>query len=456
MMRPWLLSELEAPLNASLKGSDASVSGVSIDSRSMAEGALFVALRGENFDGHDYIEQAAESGAVAALVNSGVAANPPLLEVKDTQRALGMLGAYNRSFFIGTLVAITGSGGKTTVKNLIASVLCRSGETISTRGNFNNEIGVPLTLLEISPQHKFAVVEMGAARSGDIKWLVGLGRPSVAVLLNAMPAHLESFGSVEDVARAKGEILEGLDTGDVAVFNADQVWEKQWRKRVRGARILDFGIENSAATVRAAKIVSQGFHGISFSALTPIGDFPVSLQLPGKHNVANALAAIAVGIACDVPLADIQSGLSAVQPVSGRLALVETLSGVTLIDDCYNAQPASVKAAIDVLAQCEGRRTLVLGAMKELGSDSEALHVDVAQYAKAVGIDQLWGVGAELEAAIEAFGQGGRFFQNRDQAIKLINGVFNNSDTVLVKGSRSAGMELVLAHIATCNSAEGV
>lgn len=448
MMRPWLLSELEEPLQGHLSGPDCTVAGVSIDSRSVRAGDLFVALRGENFDGHDYLEQVEDAGAAAALVSLDGESKLPMIKVRNTQKALGLLGAHNRSFFKGTVVAITGSGGKTTVKNMVKAVLSQSGSTLATAGNFNNEIGVPLTLLELSPEHAFAVVEMGAARVGDISWLAQLGRPSVAVLLNAMPAHLESFGSVEDVARAKGEIFDALGAADVAIINADQPWAEQWRQRAGEARILDFSLAGQAA-ISAVDIKTQGFAGTCFIAKTPQGDFPVNLQLPGKHNVANALAAIAVGIACDLSASEIQQGLACATTVAGRLATMPAASGALLVDDCYNAQPGSVKAAIDLLAEAQGRRTLVLGAMKELGPDSESLHIDVALYAKASGIEQMWGVGAELRSAVKAFGEGGSFFPNREAANDFLPGVFSQGDTVLVKGSRSAGMEIVLAALAT-------
>ena len=451
MMRPWMLSELEEPLQAYRSGPDTGISGISIDSRSVGPGELFVALNGENFDGHDYLGQAEKAGATAALVSCDGELKLPALRVQDTQKALGLLGAYNRNSFDGTVVAITGSGGKTTAKNLVCAVLSQKGSTLATRGNFNNEIGVPLTLLELAPEHEFAVVEMGAARVGDIRWLVKLGRPSIAVLLNAMPAHLESFGSVEDIVRAKGEILDGLGADDVAIINADQPWAQQWRLRAGDARILDFSLTGAAA-ISARDIETRGLAGSRFIANTPLGELSVTLQLPGIHNVANALAAIAVGVACDLPLSDIQQGLAVATPVAGRLAAISTKCGAVLIDDCYNAQPGSVKAAIDLLVEADGRRTLVLGAMKELGSDSEALHVDVALYAKASGIEQMWGVGAELCSAIKAFGDGGRYFSDKQAANDFLVGAFSQGDTVLVKGSRSAGMEVVLAAIAADES----
>jgi UDP-N-acetylmuramoyl-tripeptide--D-alanyl-D-alanine ligase len=285
---------------------------------------------------------------------------------------------------------------------------------------------------------------MGAARAGDIAWLCELGQPTVALLLNAMWAHLESFGSAEGIAAAKGEIFDGLGSDDVAVINADQSWAGQWRERAAPARVIDFGLQQPAA-IGASDIRSHGVAGISFTCHTPAGDMAVQLGLPGVHNVANALAATAVGLACGLSLAEIGAGLAQAAPVSGRLAVGRSPGGATVVDDCYNANPGSVRAAIDILAGCDGRRTLVLGAMRELGPESEALHRDVGDYARGAGIDQLWGVGEELLPAVEAFGAGGRHFPDRAAAVAALPGEFGSDDTVLVKGSRGSAMEQVLA-----------
>lgn len=443
MMRAMTLAELVLPLQAKLVGQDCTFSGVSTDSRDLVPGDLFVALQGEHFDGHDYLGQVAEAGAAAAIVSQSAALPVSQLLVDDTLRALGYLGAYNRSLYDGPLVAITGSSGKTTVKNMVHAVLSQAGRTLATQGNLNNEIGVPLTLLTLEPGLDYAVVEMGAARAGDIAWLCELGRPTIALLLNAMPAHLQGFGSVEDVAAAKGEIFDGLDKGDCAVINADQPWADSWRKRAGAATIMDFGLKAPAA-VSAAAITLRGTHGVSFTAITPRGELAVDLALPGKHNVANALAAIAVGLACGLPLDQIGVGLATVQPTAGRLAAAVSPAGVTVIDDCYNANPGSVRAAIDTLAGCDGSTTLVLGAMKELGPTSESLHREIGEYARGVGIDRFWGVGSQLQVAVEAFGRGGHWFADCESAISAITDSFTNGDTVLVKGSRSARMERVL------------
>ncbi|MDG2272110.1 MAG: UDP-N-acetylmuramoyl-tripeptide--D-alanyl-D-alanine ligase, partial [Halioglobus sp.] len=443
MMRPLALSELRLPLEGQLYGTDCDILGVSTDSRSLRAGDLFVALRGDQFDGQQYVQEVSAAGAVAAIVRETVVSSLPQLQVADTQRALGLLGAYNRQQYSGTLVGITGSSGKTTVKNMVHAVLSQRGDTLATKGNFNNEIGVPLTLLRLRPGIEFAVVEMGAAKPGDIAWLCELACPTVALLLNAMPAHLEGLGTVEGVAAAKGEIFDRLVTTDVAIINADQPWSRQWRKRAAAATIIDFGLEQPAS-ISARNIQGMGVRGISFTVSTPIGDMSMRLNLPGVHNVANALAAVAVGLACELSLADIRDGLESLEPSGGRLRSMLSPSGAAIIDDCYNANPGSVRAAIDMLATCSGQRTLVLGAMRELGRGSREFHKEVGAYAFDAGIEQLWGVGPELEVCVEAFGARGRFFADRAAALVDIEGQFGEDDTVLVKGSRSAGMERVL------------
>lgn len=442
-MRPLHLSELSKPLEARLVGADCAVETVSTDSRSLPAGALFVALQGEHFDGHDFAPQAAGAGAGAALVSHELDLALPQLVVTDTQRALGRLGAYNRDLYRGPLVAITGSSGKTTVKNMVSAVLSQRGATLATEGNYNNEIGVPLTLLRLAPGIEFAVVEMGATRLGDIAWLCELGRPTVSVLLNAMAAHLEGFGSVEEVARAKGEIFDGLGEGDVAVINADQPWAAEWRARAGAARIIDYSLQPGAA-VSLVSSRGLGIEGSDVCARTPAGELRVRLALPGEHNVGNALAAVAIGLACGLTLAEIRSGLESVRPVSGRLSAEHNGDGTLVVDDCYNANPGSVRAAIDTLAATAGNRTLVLGVMRELGPDSEALHREVGAYARNAGLDGFWGVGEELRPAVEAFGKPGRWFADCAAASAALPGSFGAEDVVLVKGSRGARMERVL------------
>lgn len=454
MMRSMAMSELVQPLQARLIGDDRTFSSVTTDSRTVASGDLFVALQGENYDGHDFLGQVADAHAAGVVASRDCDTQLSRLQVADTQRALGQLGAYNRSLFNGPLVAITGSSGKTTVKNMVRSVLAQKGKTLATEGNLNNEIGVPLTLLALEPGVEYAVVEMGAGKTGDIAWLCELGRPTVSLLLTVNPAHLQGFGTLDDIANAKGEIFDGLGKGDCAVINADLPWAASWRERAGAASIIDFGLTEPAA-ITAADIRPMGVKGVSFTALTPAGNMSVTLALPGVHNVANALATTAVGLACGLELTQIQAGLEAVQPTAGRLATALSPGGATVIDDCYNANPGSVRAAIAMLAGCEGRRTLVLGAMRELGPTSESLHREIGEYARDAGIERFWGVGPELRGAVEVFGDGASWFADCDTAIDALAGEFHAHDTVLVKGSRGARMERVLHALLATTPAGG-
>jgi len=455
MMRAMTMSELVQPLQAQLAGSDRTFSRVTTDSRTVAPGDLFVALQGGNFDGHDFLPQVEQANATGALVSRACATALSTLQVADTQRALGQLGAYNRALYEGPLVAITGSSGKTTVKNMVRAVLAQKGRTLATEGNFNNEIGVPLTLLALEPGVEYAVVEMGAGKAGDISWLCQIGRPTVALLLTVMPAHLQGFGTLEDIASAKGEIFDGLGAGDCAVINADLPWAATWRERAGAASVIDFGLQAEAA-VTARDISQQGVRGISFTTVTPVGEMPVALALPGAHNVINALATTAIGLACGLSLEQIRGGLETVRPTAGRLASAVSPAGATVIDDCYNANPGSVRAAIAMLAGCEGRRTLLLGAMRELGPTSEALHREIGDVARDAGIERFWGVGPELRTAVDAFGSGATWFDDCNSAISALPGEFNTDDTVLIKGSRGARMERVLhALLAMAPAGEG-
>lgn len=445
MMRAFSLAELQTPLEARLLGSDLTINAVSTDSRQLIGGELFVALVGENFDGHDYVSIAREKGAAALLVSREVDADLPCLLVDDTLQALGRLGAFNRRLFSNTIVGITGSAGKTTVKNLTASVLSQVGTTHSTAGNFNNEIGVPLTLLGLGGSAQFAVIEMGAARAGDITYLRQLVAPQVVMLLNAMSAHLEGFGSVDGVATAKGEILDELSADHVAVLPHASPYIEQWKARAAPAGILTFGLEKDA-DVWADNIIDFGVKGVAFDLHHRDTYEPVKLQLHGEHNVQNALAAAAAGFACKVSFSKIVAGLEALQPRSGRLMPLQAPGGACVIDDSYNANPASVNAAIDLLSRIEGRRCLLLGAMAELGADTARLHAEVGAYAAAKGIDQLWTVGEEARSAEAAFGKGGRHFESIEHLLDVLSEQLPGvGETVLVKGSRSASMERAVA-----------
>ncbi len=445
-MKPMQISDIADSLQGELLSGDCRFESVCTDSRTLQPGDLFVALTGEQFDGHDYIEDVVGRGASGAVVSIGADYSVPCLKVSDTQLALGQLAALNRDYFTGPLIGITGSSGKTTVKNMLTSICSQRGVTHATGGNFNNEIGAPLTLLGLSPEHEFAVIEMGAAGAGDIAYLAGLARPAVSVLLNAMPAHLEGFGSVDGVARAKGEIYQALAVDGIAVVNADSEYRGLWEGLVGDRSMIRFGLSEDA-DVRASAIDDEGALGCRFQLHTPVGDGVVNLQLIGAHNVMNALAAAAAAHAIGLDLVAIAAGLEQVQSGPGRLYPQRVESGALVVDDSYNANPGSVEAAIDLLVASPGRGTLILGFMAELGPDSDALHEQVGRYASSAGLDRLWLVG-KAAAAAAGFGSTARVFENT-AAVSEALGEFDEQDVVLVKGSRSAGMEAVVSAFTT-------
>ncbi len=439
-MQTLSLAALAQPLDATLHGRDARFEAVSTDSRKIEPGELFVALRGERFDGHRFIADVTNRGACGALVDQRVEAELPQLQVADTERALGQLGALNRDQYRGPLVGITGSSGKTSVKNMLSAILSGCAPTLATEGNLNNEIGVPLTLLRLSPEHRYAVIEMGAGKPDDIAYLAGLARPEISLLLNVMPAHLERMGSLQGIARTKGAILSGAR---VAIFPADSEFTPYWRELAAGAQCLEFSFE-PASPVHVSELELDE-QGSRFHLHVQEQRFPVELRLPGRHNVANAMAAAAAAIAAGAPVAKVQSGLASVEVTGGRLARRVGRDGVSVIDDSYNANPGSVKAAVDVLAAMPGRRVLALGTMAELGEAADVLHAEVGTYAREAGIDALWAAGPHTEQAAEGFGAGADYFLTREALLAALRDLAHEGDVILVKGSRSAGMEQVVA-----------
>jgi len=445
MLEAMNLSDLLKPLDAALNGSDARFDSVSIDARQVQPGGLFVALPGSRVDGHDFVAQARAAGAAAALVERPLADPLPQLVVRDCELALGQLGALNRAAFKGPLVAITGSSGKTTVKEMLAAILRECGAVLATRGNLNNELGVPLTLLELAPQHRYAVVEMGAAAIGDIAYSMRLARPSVSVLTNAGVAHIGRFGSEQAIAEAKGEILAGLDSDGQGVINLDSPWFENWYQTLGERKAWVFSLANPTAELRAEHIRADQRGCPGFALVTPVGTIAVQLNLLGRHNVANALAAAGAALALQVPLPAIASGLGALQPVAGRGRSLPGRNGALVIDDSYNANPASVRAAIDVLASLDGRRVLVLGDMGELGALEQQAHRDIGSYARAQGLDGLYVTGPLSALAAAKFGEGGKAFADRGALAAALETELDPATRVLVKGSRSAGMEEVVA-----------
>jgi len=446
MLESIALSDLACSVGGRLHhcppGADVYLSGLSIDSRTAEPGDLFVAIPGERVDGHEYIAAAADNGAAAAMVLRQSDVPLPQVVVGDIEQSLATLGGMIREPYRGVLVAITGSAGKTTCKNLMASVLSQAGNVVATRGNRNNELGVPISLATLKPETEFAVLEMGAGKPGDIAWLMAMARPTIGVLLNIAPAHLEHFGSLDAIAATKGAIVEGLPDKGLAVINGDEPWTDEWKARAGSARVLTFGMSTDT-DVSARDIELLGFRGSCFTLVSAEDSFSVNLALPGRQGVANALAAAAVGLALGLSSEAIARGLAAVEPESGR-GRVHSLPGdVSLVDDTYNANPLAVKAAIEVLAGCEGRRRLVLGGMLELGETSDQLHLDCGRYARESGIDELWVIGPAARAAAEGFGPGARYFDSRDELLAEGLGMAPGG-TVLVKASRGIALDRVV------------
>jgi UDP-N-acetylmuramoyl-tripeptide--D-alanyl-D-alanine ligase len=440
---------LAGPLGGQLAGGDATFTALSTDTRTLAPGELFVALSGPRHDGNAFVGQAAVHGAIAALVSRPVDVAMPCLVVPDTRLALGRLGALWRQAARARVVAVTGSNGKTTVKEMIAAILRRRGRVLATLGNLNNDIGVPLTLTRLQDED-YAVVEMGANHLGEIGYLSGLAQPDVALLNNAGLAHLEGFGSPEAIARGKAEILTGLAADGVFVYPADSPWVPLWRELAAGRRCACFGLAADADITSPGAAVLRwddaGFHQ-RFALRAGGATVEIELPLAGMHNRLNALAATAAALALGATLDDARAGLATLRPVPGRLAPRRRADGGWLVDDTYNANPDSVAAAIAVLAAASGRRILALGDLAELGAGAAALHAALGERARAAGIDALYTVGALSAAASVAFGEGARHFASRQAMADALRATLGPGDLVLVKGSRSARMEGIVASL---------
>ncbi|HEX6614397.1 MAG TPA: UDP-N-acetylmuramoyl-tripeptide--D-alanyl-D-alanine ligase [Rhodanobacteraceae bacterium] len=437
------LSEVALWTRGTLHGADAPVHGVSTDSRKVGADELFVALKGERHDGHEHLAQAAERGASGAMVMRRVNNGLPQVVVADTLLALGDLASAVRAKRRARVVGITGSNGKTTVKTLTASILQRHGRTHSNAGNFNNEIGLPLSLLSMPQDSEYAVMEMGAGKPGDIAYLAAIARPEIGLVNNIAPAHLERMRTLEGVAETKGALYQALPADGTAIINADDAFADFFTGLAGSRRVLRFGF-GAKADVRADGIVLEPDRS-AFTLVTPAGSQRVQLPLPGRHNVGNALAAAAIAMALDVPLAEIVEGLQNAPTVGGRLRRQVAAGGWSVIDDSYNANPGSTGAAIATLALQPGERWLVLGDMAELGSDAAALHAQIGKQARDAGIEKLFAVGTLSAHAAQAFGANARHFATQAELIAALRTQLHAGLSVLVKGSRSAGMESVVA-----------
>ena len=453
MMR---VSEAAFALGVEHRGGNPLFTSVGTDSRNVRPGELFIALHGKYFDAHQYLGAAHAAGALAAMVDvAGAALAPPslpLIIVNDTGKGLTQLAYAWRSRFTGPVVALTGSSGKTSVKEMLAAILREAADraVLATRGNLNNEIGVPLTLLELRAGHRCAVIELGMNHSGEISRLSRLARPDVALINNAGRAHIEHLGSEEAIARAKGEIFDGLSSKGIAVINADDAYAILWQELCNKNKCLRFGLDRPAEVSARYELraLDSDIH-----IKSPAGAVSATINAPGLHNVRNALAACAAAIALEAPLAAIATGLSRYAGVKGRLQRKAAHAGATLMDDTYNANPESTRAAIDVLARAHGRRLLVLGDMGELGEREAACHSEAGAYARAAGIETLYALGELSAHTVAAFGAGAQHFATIEELLTALQVELAPGVTVLVKGSRFMKMERVVDALAAGGAA---
>ncbi len=444
------LSEIAPALEATLIGQDTPFTDCSIDTRTLKPGSLYIAILGERFDGHDFIKEAEEKGASAILVSRKINCDLPTLLVADTKIALGNLARFWRQRFDLPIVAITGSNGKTTTKEMLRAIftqqLVSNGETaqvLATDGNLNNDIGVPLTLFNLQPEHRYAVIEMGANHSGEIAHLTHIAQPTCATITQCAPAHLEGFKTVKGVALAKSEIFLHFKTPtSTAIINNDDAYANLWQEIAAPYPISTFGLDKPADVTAQAIQLNQS--SSDFTLITPQGNVPIHLPLAGRHNILNALAASACALACGCVLDTIQDGLQNMQPVKGRLQQYAGINNSTLIDDSYNANPSSLKAALDVLHNTKSPRWLVLGDMKELGEQSIEFHQQAGQQAREMGVERLWAIGELSRHAANRFGEGAQHFSDHQDLIKTLLAELPPQATLLIKGSRGMQMEKVV------------
>jgi UDP-N-acetylmuramoyl-tripeptide--D-alanyl-D-alanine ligase len=440
------LSDAARVMGGALVGASVPFDAVSTDSRTLTQGALFVALRGPNFDGGEFVAAAAARGAVGAVVEKPVADAVPQIVVPDTLRALQQLAAAWRNQFHFPIVGVAGSNGKTTAKEMTAAILSRRGTCLSTRGNLNNHIGVPLTLLRMDAVQQSAVVEMGANRIGDVAELVALVRPTVGLITNAGAEHLEGFGSLDGVAQGEGEMVAGLESTATAIINADDAYAGYWRGVASTQRVVTFGVHGAAdfSAKNAVQSIANGEFVTTFTLVSPLGERDVAMKVGGAHNIVNALAAAAAASAAGASLDEIVAGLADFRAVSGRLQLKAGLRDSWIIDDSYNANPSSVRAGLEVLRSLSGVTWLVLADMGELGEFAADSHADMGTYARQCGVSRLFAMGPQSTRAVETYGTGGEWFADADSLIQRVLTELTPGVTVLVKGSRVNKLERVV------------
>lgn len=450
MIKPLLLSGLTQSLSGQLYGDDLAVQGISIDTRTLKPGDLFVAIEGPRFDGHAYLGQAREAGAVAAVTHRHVSdSGLPQIVVADTDKALGQLGAENRSLFQGTLIGVTGSCGKTSVKEMLLALFSEQGQTMATEGNLNNAFGTPLTLARIEARDRYAVIEMGTSSPGEIDYIARMSRPDISLITNADETHLADLINVEGVAHEKGFILDALSPEGVAVLNRDDRFFAQWQQRALQSperKVISFSFSDSAADCYASEVQSTS-EGMRFNLHVAGQVRPLQLAFWGRHQVLNACSAAAVALAANIPLDIIAQGLENARPYQRRGQRFFLPDGALLIDETYNANPRATLAAIDQLADSDGRTIMVLGDMLDLGEVSDARHRQVGEYARQCGIDEFSGFGPSAKIACEAFG-GGHHFDDKEALIHWLQMHMTTGVTALVKGSRGMKMLDVIRALA--------
>ncbi len=447
-MIPVTLQQLAQVSQGKLLGQDLTFTHATTDTREISQGSLFIALIGERFDAHQFGEQAVAAGAAALLVSRELPLSIPQVVVDDTRIAFGQLAAWVRQQVPARVVGLTGSSGKTSVKEMTASILKQCGETLYTAGNLNNDFGVPMTLLRLTPQHQYAVIEMGANHQGEIAYTSALVKPEAALVNNLAAAHLEGFGSLAGVAKAKGEIFQGLAAGGIAILNVESNDQQNWQPALNDKQVISFSANNDIAADYFASAISLTQAGTTFQLHTPKGECEVVLPLPGRHNIANALAASALAQAVGAPLEAIRQGLANLHSVPGRLFPVKLSDHVLLLDDTYNANVGSMTAAANVLGEMPGYRIMVVGDMGELGEETESCHRAVGRAVQHAGIDKLLSVG-QYSHWIAQESRVGEVLTNKSQVVERVRDLISEHQTVtlLVKGSRSAAMEEVVVQL---------
>ncbi len=448
-----LLSDCAKAINGKLVGDDVLFRSVSIDTRAIKPEQLYIAIKGQNFDGNEFVEQAQQAGAVAAILHEGINTSLPHVYVEDTRLALAELAGKWRqslsemsedSLFV---VGVTGSNGKTTVKEMVAAILAVNAPVLFTQGNLNNDIGVPLTLLRLDETHRYAVIEMGANHAEEIAYTSQYAQSDVVIITNAGAAHLEGFGSLEGVAKAKGEIIETLKVEGVAIINKDDVYFNYWQSLAGKKSVLSFGLSTDADVTAKEINTSIGQNGFvtTFELVTVQGVIDINLRLAGQHNVLNALAATAAALALGIELIQIKQGLESLKPVTGRMQPLLGRLGNVIIDDTYNANSASLKVGLEVLSQLKGRPWLVMGAFGELGPQSAKIHEDMAEMIKLSGVERLFATGSDAIKTVQAFGVGASFYEEQEELIAELEKQLKGDETILIKGSRARRMENVAA-----------